>query len=59
VRERSASDMRIGHLRLSKEGERRLARVFVSHEAERERLREMLAELEATTTRRSPTRRRR
>jgi len=59
VRERSASDMRIGHLRLSEEGERRLARVFKSHEAERERLREMLAELEATTTRRSPTRKRR
>jgi DNA-binding MarR family transcriptional regulator len=52
VRERSVSDMRIGHLRLSKEGERRLARVFKSHEAERERLHEMLVELEATTTRR-------
>jgi len=59
VRERSASDMRVGHLRLTKEGERRLARVFKSQQAERERLREMLAELEATSTRRRPTRTRR
>lgn len=49
VRERSASDGRIGYLRLSEEGERRLARVFRSHDAEREKLRAMLAELEDQT----------
>jgi DNA-binding MarR family transcriptional regulator len=50
VRARSAADGRIGHFRLTGEGERRLARVFKSHEAERERLRLMLAELEAQRT---------
>jgi DNA-binding MarR family transcriptional regulator len=45
VRERSAEDARVVHLRLSEEGERRLARVFHSHEAEREKLRQILAEL--------------
>jgi DNA-binding MarR family transcriptional regulator len=49
VRERSAVDARIGHLRLTEEGERRLARVFKSHEAEREKLAEILAELEPRT----------
>jgi DNA-binding MarR family transcriptional regulator len=49
VRERSVVDARVGHLRLSAEGDRRLARVFRSHEAEREKLRDMLAELEQTT----------
>jgi DNA-binding MarR family transcriptional regulator len=48
-REYSTADGRIAHLRLSKEGERLLARVFRSHEAEREKLRGMLAELEAMT----------
>jgi hypothetical protein len=33
-------------LRLTAEGERRLARVFASHQAERERLRELLTELD-------------
>jgi DNA-binding MarR family transcriptional regulator len=47
VRERSPADQRVGHLRLTDEGERRLARVFRSHEAEREKLRTMLAELDA------------
>jgi DNA-binding MarR family transcriptional regulator len=48
-RERSAEDGRIAHLRLTKEGEHRLARVFRSHDAEREKLREILAEPERTT----------
>lgn len=43
TRERSPEDARAISLRLSAEGERRLALVFRSHEAERERLREMLA----------------
>ena len=46
VRERSESDGRIGELRLSPEGERRLARVFESHVVEREKLRRLLAELD-------------
>jgi DNA-binding MarR family transcriptional regulator len=48
LRETSPSDARIGHLHLTSEGERRLARVFKSHEAEREKLGMMLAELEST-----------
>jgi DNA-binding MarR family transcriptional regulator len=44
VRERSAVDGRVVHLRLSEEGEHRLALVFRSHEAEREKLRRILAE---------------
>jgi DNA-binding MarR family transcriptional regulator len=52
VRERSASDARIGHLRLTEEGERRLARVFKSQKAEREKLGEILAELEPSTSER-------
>jgi DNA-binding MarR family transcriptional regulator len=48
-REYSTTDGRMAHLHLSKEGERLLARVFRSHEAEREKLRGMLAELEAMT----------
>lgn len=48
TRETSPSDARIGHLRLTEEGERRLARVFKSHEAEREKLGLMLAEFEST-----------
>jgi DNA-binding MarR family transcriptional regulator len=49
VRERSASDARIGHLRLTEEGERRFARAFKGHEAEREKLGQILAELEPRT----------
>jgi DNA-binding MarR family transcriptional regulator len=45
-RERSTADARVAHLRLSAEGERRLARVFRSHDAEREKLRELLVALE-------------
>jgi DNA-binding MarR family transcriptional regulator len=46
VRETSPADARVGHLRLSKEGERCLLRVFKSHRAERDKLRLMLAELD-------------
>jgi DNA-binding MarR family transcriptional regulator len=49
VRERSVSDARIGHLRLTEEGESRFARVFKSHESEREKLGDILAELELQT----------
>jgi DNA-binding MarR family transcriptional regulator len=49
VRERSSTDARVMHLRLSTEGERRLARVFQSHEAEREKLRNLLVDLERET----------
>jgi DNA-binding MarR family transcriptional regulator len=45
-RKRSGVDGRVAHLRLSAEGERRLARVFKSHEAERQKLRAILTELE-------------
>lgn len=45
-RERSDVDARVAHLRLTKEGERRLARVFQSHQAERQELQEILAELD-------------
>lgn len=44
-RERSPTDARVVYLRVSDEGERRLALVFRSHEAEREKLRAMLANL--------------
>jgi DNA-binding MarR family transcriptional regulator len=46
-RERSAADARIAHLRLSEEGERRLARVFTDLDIEREQLREAFAELDS------------
>ena len=49
-REWSDHDGRIAHLRLSREGERRLARVFRSHDAEREKLLEILAELETLSS---------
>ena len=58
MRERSSDDLRVGYLRLSKEGERRLAQVFRSHEAEREKLREMLVDLERTVPDRRRQRRR-
>ena len=38
---------RVAHLRLTAEGERRLARVFEAHANERARLHEVLAELQA------------
>ncbi|HEU5244333.1 MAG TPA: helix-turn-helix domain-containing protein [Gaiellaceae bacterium] len=47
-RERSASDGRVISLHLSAEGERRLARVFQSHETEREKLRAVLDESQPT-----------
>jgi DNA-binding MarR family transcriptional regulator len=46
ARERSAADGRVAHLRLTRSGERRLARLFRSHRAEREKLRTILAEFE-------------
>lgn len=55
VRERSPTDARVALLRLSEEGERRLASVFRSHDAEREKVLELLAEVEQS----APTRRRR
>jgi DNA-binding MarR family transcriptional regulator len=45
-RERSDADARVAKLRLTAEGERRLAKSFAGHEAERQELRWVLAELE-------------
>jgi DNA-binding MarR family transcriptional regulator len=45
-RRRSDVDARMAELRLTSEGERRLASVFHSHASERHELRRMLAELE-------------
>jgi DNA-binding MarR family transcriptional regulator len=45
-RERSAADGRIAYLRLSGEGERRLAESFTSNESERRALREAFEHLE-------------
>jgi DNA-binding MarR family transcriptional regulator len=47
-REWSEEDGRVAHLRLTAVGEQRLAAVFRSHDAEREKLRAMIAELEAS-----------
>jgi DNA-binding MarR family transcriptional regulator len=46
TRRRSDVDARIAELRLTREGERRLASIFHGHSAERHELRRMLAELE-------------
>jgi DNA-binding MarR family transcriptional regulator len=46
-RERSTADGRVAHLRLSAEGERRLARSFTSHETERRQLRAAFEHLDA------------
>ena len=46
-RERSADDGRIAYLRLTDEGEQRLARSFTSNESERQALREAFSQLEA------------
>lgn len=45
-REWSVSDARVAHLRLTQEGERRLARAFHAHADERNALRRMLSSLE-------------
>lgn len=46
-REQSEADARVGHIRLTAEGERRFARVFNGLEIEREQLRDAFAELGA------------
>jgi DNA-binding MarR family transcriptional regulator len=46
-REPSTEDGRVAHLRLTAEGERRLARSFTSHESERRALRAAFAHLDA------------
>ena len=46
-RERSVADGRIAHLRLTPEGERRLAQSFTSNERERNALREAFTHLES------------
>jgi DNA-binding MarR family transcriptional regulator len=46
VRERSAKDARVGHLRLTEEGERRLALSFTSNESERQALRDAFEHLD-------------
>ena len=45
-RERSNVDARVAYLCLTTEGERRLARVFQAHQAERQELRDLLVGLE-------------
>jgi DNA-binding MarR family transcriptional regulator len=45
-RERSPADGRIAHLRLTPEGEKRLARSFTSNESERQALRDAFRHLE-------------
>jgi DNA-binding MarR family transcriptional regulator len=45
-RERSELDGRVAHLRLTRDGERRLARVFEANADERRQLRRVLTELE-------------
>jgi DNA-binding MarR family transcriptional regulator len=46
-REPSASDRRVAHLRLTAEGERRLARSFTNHATERHELQEAFRHLDA------------
>jgi len=58
ARQRSSTDARVVYLCLTEEGERRLARVFRSHQAERQKLRAILAELDATASERRTARRR-
>jgi len=45
-REGSLEDARVAHLRLTREGERRLAQVFRAHDGERRRLIGLLHELD-------------
>ena len=49
-REASAADGRVAHLRLTEEGERRLARSFASLTAEREQLRATFAHLDQSSS---------
>jgi DNA-binding MarR family transcriptional regulator len=49
ARERSSEDGRIAHLRLTEEGERRLAKSFTSNERERQALLEAFTHLEERT----------
>jgi DNA-binding MarR family transcriptional regulator len=49
AREQSEADARVAYLRLTKEGERRLARVFTHLEIQREQLRNAFEELELDT----------
>jgi len=51
-RERSPDDARVSYLHLTAEGERRLARVFRSHEAERDKLRALVTEADEAARRR-------
>lgn len=51
-RERSPDDARVSYLHLTDEGERRLARVFRSHEAERDKLRALVTEADEAARRR-------
>ena len=46
-REQSASDGRVAHLRLTQEGERRLATSFTSHATERRELQEAFRHLDS------------
>jgi DNA-binding MarR family transcriptional regulator len=46
ARERSTRDARVGHLRLTEEGERRLALSFTSNESERQALRDAFEHLD-------------
>jgi DNA-binding MarR family transcriptional regulator len=48
-REPSAADGRVAHLRLTEEGERRLARSFATMAAEREQLRAVFAHLDESS----------
>jgi DNA-binding MarR family transcriptional regulator len=50
-RERSSEDGRVAHLRLTEEGERRLARSFTSNERERRALYDAFANLEGQALR--------
>jgi DNA-binding MarR family transcriptional regulator len=45
-REQSATDARVAHLSLTKEGERRLARSFAGHQGERKNLEQIFAQPE-------------
>ena len=50
-REQSPADGRVAHLRLTREGEQRLARSFTSHAAERRELQDAFRHLDAAAAR--------